>query len=34
MDDKNIKEFYKFFNEIVDNLVVTDLDIKHSIYFM
>lgn len=31
MDYKNIKEFYKFFNTIVNNLVVTDLDIKHSI---
>lgn len=31
MEAKNIKEFYKFFNEIVDNLVIPNLDIKHSI---
>lgn len=31
MEDKNIKEFYKFFNEIVDNLVIPSLDIKQSI---
>ncbi|WP_454053150.1 HD domain-containing protein [Clostridium sp. Marseille-Q7071] len=31
MEAKNIKEFYKFFNEIVDNLVISDLDIKQSI---
>jgi len=31
MEAKNIKEFYKFFNEIIDNLVIPNLDIKHSI---
>jgi len=31
MEAKNIKEFYEFFNEIIDNLVIPNLDIKHSI---